>query len=185
MGEEALRDLLARCGEGDGEAVAELVRRYQPWAQRFAFSLLRDEGLAEDAVQEAFVKGWRAMPRFRPDAEFRPWILTIVSNEARNRRRSSRRRDALMLREAAADRGDAAPSPEAAALARDDAEILVRALERLSERDRFVIGYRCLLELSEAETAAALGVRAGTVKSRLSRALARLRAVLAEGEGTP
>ena len=73
---------------------------------------------------------------------------------------------------------DAAPSPEAAVLAAESRRDLLAALERLGEDDRMVIGCRYLLELSEAETAAALGVPAGTVKSRLSRALARLRTTM-------
>lgn len=174
------RELIGRARDGDADAYGVLVARHQQAAFRAAWLVVRDPGEAEDAVQEAFVKAWRAMPTFRPDAEFRPWILRIVSNEARNRLRSTRRRDALVLREAAADPGGAAPSPEAAALARADAEVLIAALDRLPERDRLVIGYRWLLELSEAETASMLGVRPGTVKSRLSRALARLREVLAE-----
>jgi RNA polymerase sigma-70 factor, ECF subfamily len=177
------RELTARARDGDADAYGALVARHQRAAFRAAWLIVRDAGEAEDAVQEAFVKGWRAMPRFRPDAPFRPWILRIASNEARNRIRSTRRRDELAVREAAADRGDAAPSPEAAALARDDAETLTRALERLPEHDRLVIAYRWLLDLSEAETANVLGVRPGTVKSRLSRALDRLRDVLAAEEG--
>jgi RNA polymerase sigma-70 factor (ECF subfamily) len=136
-------------------------------------------------VQEAFVKAWRAMPRFRADAPFRPWILRIVANEAHNRRRSTRRRDALAVREAAASPSGAAPSPEAAVLARDEAEALTRAIERLPDRDRLVIAYRWLLDLSEAETADVLGVRPGTVKSRLSRALGRLRAELGDDREVP
>jgi RNA polymerase sigma-70 factor (ECF subfamily) len=176
------RELVARARDGDPDAYGALVALHQQAAFRVAWLIVRDPGEAEDAVQEAFVKGWRAMPRFRPDAPFRPWILRIAANEARNRGRSGRRRDALALREAAADRVGAAPSPEAAVLARDDAETLVRALDRLPENDRLVIAYRWLLDLSEAETADALGVRPGTVKSRLSRALARLRAELPAGE---
>jgi RNA polymerase sigma-70 factor (ECF subfamily) len=99
-----------------------------------------------------------------------------VSNEAKNRRRSVGRRERLTVR-LAQDRGpgDAAPSPEAAALGREEREALLRAVERLSEPERLVVTYRYLLELSEAETARALSIRPGTVKSRLSRALARLR----------
>jgi RNA polymerase sigma-70 factor (ECF subfamily) len=178
------RELVARARDGDADAYGALVARHQRAAFRAAWLIVRDPGEAEDAVQEAFVKAWRAMPRFRPDAPFRPWILRIASNEARNRIRSTRRRDALALREAAASSGDAAPSPETAALARDDAEALAHALERLPERDRLVIGYRWLLDLSESETAEVLGVRPGTVKSRLSRALVRLRAALAEDART-
>jgi RNA polymerase sigma-70 factor (ECF subfamily) len=175
-------ELVARARDGDADAFGALVAGHQQAAFRVAWLIVRDPGEAEDAVQEAFVKAWRAMPRFRADAPFRPWILRIVSNEARNRARSTRRRDALTLREAAAaGAGDAAPSPEAAALSRDEAEALTRALDRLPERDRMVIAYRWLLDLSEAETAEILGVRLGTVKSRLSRALRRLREELGDG----
>ncbi len=139
---------------------------------------------AEDAVQEAFVKAYYALPRFRGDAPFRPWLLTIVANEARNRRKSAARRARLALR-AGQDRpsGDAAPSPEVAALEEEERAILVEAVNRLREQDRMVIGYRYFLGLSERETASALGVPAGTVKSRLARALRRLRAALETTSG--
>jgi RNA polymerase sigma-70 factor (ECF subfamily) len=119
------------------------------------------------------------MPRFRPGAPFRPWMLRIVANEARNRGRSARRREGLALRVAASEPGPVSRSPEPSVIERTEAEALVLALERLPERDRLVIAYRYLLELSEAETAALLGVRVGTVKSRLSRALVRMRDDLA------
>lgn len=167
--------LVVRARDGDVGAYEELVRRYQDIAFRVAWLVVRNRGDAEDAVQDAFVKAYHALPRFRSGAPFRPWILRIVANEARNRGRSSRRREDLALRAAAADPGDAAPSPEVAALARADAEALVAALGRLPERDRLVVAYRYLFEMSEAETAVALDVRPGTVKSRLSRALVRLR----------
>ena len=77
--------------------------------------------------------------------------------------------------------GDAAPSPEAALLSDEEKEALYGALLRLGERDRLVLGYRFLLGLSERETAAALEIRPGTVKSRTARGLARLRVLLAEG----
>ena len=103
-------------------------------------------------------------------------LLRIVGNEARNRRRSAGRRERLALRAAHETRpGDAVPSPEAALLAREDQERLLAAVERLPDDHRDAIACRFLLELSEEETAAALGIRRGTVKSRLARALARLR----------
>ena len=142
----------------------------------------RGGGRGAGGVREGLAARCPGSGRTRP---FRPWILRIASNEARNRARSTRRRDALALREAAAvGTGDAAPSPEAAALSRDEAETLTRALDRLPERDRLVIAYRWLLDLSEAETAEILGVRLGTVKSRLSRALRRLREELGDGGPT-
>jgi RNA polymerase sigma-70 factor, ECF subfamily len=147
---------------------------HQEIAYRVAYLISGDE--AEDAVQDAALKAWRALVRFVPGRPFRPWLLRIVANEARNRRRSSGRHAALALR-AAGDivSGDAAPSPEAAVLAADEAERLHAALESLPDDARLALACRYLLDLSEAETAAALGVRRGTVKSRVSRALDRLR----------
>ena len=129
----------------------------------------------EDTIQEAFVKAWRALPDFRAGAPFRPWLCRIVANEAKNRVRSARRRDALALRTSVAEARDEPPSPEAIALDRDEAEALVNAMNLLRPDDRLVIAYRWLLELTEAEMAEALGVPIGTVKSRLSRAMAKLR----------
>jgi len=171
-------ELVDLARDGDVHAYEELVSRYQGIAYRVAWLVARQAGEAEDAVQEAFVKAYYALPRFRPGAPFRPWLLRIVANEARNRIRSTRRQERLVLRAAAVEPGGAAPSSETAALDREDAQALVRALEKLREPDRLVVAYRYLFELSEAEMADALGVRPGTVKSRLSRALGRLRAEL-------
>jgi RNA polymerase sigma factor (sigma-70 family) len=146
-------------------------------------SLIAGPAEAADAVQDAFLKAYVALDRFRADAPFRPWVLRIVANESKNRRRSSRRREQLTLR-LAEDRpsGDAAPSPEAVVLERVATERLLAALSRLPERDRLVVAYRYLVELTEEETATVLGIRRGTVKSRLSRALARLRVSVEEEE---
>jgi RNA polymerase sigma factor (sigma-70 family) len=96
--------------------------------------------------------------------------------------RSAARRDALTLRALhEAPLGDAAPSPEGTLLAGEERARLLAALEGLGEDDRIVLSCRYLLELSEAETAEVLSVRRGTVKSRTSRALARLRERLGEG----
>jgi RNA polymerase sigma factor (sigma-70 family) len=170
-------ELVGLARRGDVGAYQALIERYRDVAFRTAYLITRSAADADDATQEAFVKAYYALSRFRLDAEFRPWILRIVGNEARNRRRSARRRDALVLR-LADDRlsGASAQAPEAAVLSAEAARALVEALAGLPERDRLVVSYRYLLELSESETAAALGVRPGTVKSRLSRALARLRA---------
>ena len=173
-------ELTARARDGDVGAYEELVTRYQGIAFRVAWLVVHNRGDAEDAVQDAFVKAYYALPRFRPGAPFRPWILRIVANEARNRGRSGRRHDALALRAVAIGTRDTVRSPEAEAMAREEAEALTAALERLPERDRLVVAYRYLFEMSEAETAEALDVRPGTVKSRLSRALVRLRTELSD-----
>ena len=116
--------------------------------------------------------------RFRDGAPFRPWLLTIVTNEARNRRRGETRRASLALRAGEDQRELAARSAEDEALERAGRDDLLRAIERLRPADREVVSYRYLLGLDEAETAQALGCARGTVKSRLSRALERLRAEL-------
>jgi RNA polymerase sigma-70 factor, ECF subfamily len=167
---------------GDVRAYGELVDRYREISFRTAYLISRNSADAEDATQDAFVKAYYALDRFRSAEPFRPWILRIVSNEARNRRRSAGRRERLALR--VVERrgpGDAAPSPDAAAIAQETRRTLLAALETLPERDREVIACRYLLELSEAETAQTLGIRPGTVKSRLSRGLGRLRRQLPEG----
>jgi RNA polymerase sigma factor (sigma-70 family) len=170
--------------DGDVHAYGELVERYREVAFRTAWLITRSSAEAEDAAQEAFVKAFYALGRFRAGEAFRPWILRIVSNEAKNRRRSVGRRERLTVR-LAQDRGsgDAAPSPEAALLSAERREGLLEAVNRLQEKDRLAIACRYFLDLSEAETAAALGWRRGTVKSRLSRALERLRAELGEHDG--
>ena len=168
---------MRRAQRGDADAYEQMVQAHQGIAFRMAYLVTGSAAEAEDAAQDAFVKAYRALARFRPDAPFRPWLLRIVANEARNRRRSEGRRASLALRAAAAEpSGDAAPSPEASFLQAEQRAALLAAVNRLREEDRLVIALRYFLELSEAETAAALGVRAGTVKSRLSRALERLRA---------
>ncbi len=169
-------ELVERARRGDKDAYEELVRAHQGIAFRTAYLFAGSAADAEDAAQEGFVKAYRALGRFRRGSPFRPWLLQIVANEARNRRRSAGRRAALALR--AADEGSsggAAPSPEGALLAGEDRERLLAAVNALREEERLVIACRYFLELSEEETAAALDVRIGTVKSRTSRALEHLR----------
>jgi RNA polymerase sigma-70 factor (ECF subfamily) len=182
--DEEETQLVERARGGDVRAYESLVRRYQDIAYRTACLITGSAADAEDATQEGLVKAWYALDRFRSDAAFRPWLLTIVANEARNRRRSGRRQDDLAMRVAEArPSGDAAPSPEAAALADERRRALLRAIAGMPERDRRVIAARFLLELSERETAEVLGCRPGTVKSRVSRALTRLRLTLDDRNG--
>jgi RNA polymerase sigma factor (sigma-70 family) len=170
------RGLALRARGGDARAFEELARTHQEIAFRVAYLITRNASDAEDAVQDGLLKAWRAIGRFRPDAPFRPWLLQIVANEARNRRRSAGRRTALALRvEREEASGDAAPSPEADVVAHDERRRLLEALDALPDAGRLVVACRYVLDLSEEETAAALGVRRGTVKSRTARALDRLR----------
>jgi RNA polymerase sigma-70 factor, ECF subfamily len=174
--------LVERASRGDAAAYEAIVQAYQGIAFRTAYVITGSAADAEEATQDGFVKAFRALGRFRRGAPLRPWLLEIVANEARNRRRSAGRRAALALRAAAeqASSGDAAPSPEASLLTGERRGRLLAAVNGLREEERLVVACRYFLELSEDETAAALGVPRGTVKSRLSRALAHLRARLEE-----
>jgi RNA polymerase sigma factor (sigma-70 family) len=136
---------------------------------------------AEEVAQEAFVKAYYALCRFRPGAPFRPWLLRIVANEARNRRKASRRREGVALRlQATISRDQTAPSPEEEVMASESRAALLHAVNSLREQDRLTVAYRYFLGLSEEEMATALGCARGTVKSRLSRSLGRLRQLLAK-----
>jgi RNA polymerase sigma-70 factor (ECF subfamily) len=155
------------------------VARHQGAATRLA-AVIGGSADADDIAQEAFVKAYRALDRFRPGAPFSPWLMRIVANEARNHRRASGRRARLALRVVPAD--DGGPTPEDQFVVSHRRAALLDALDVLPERDRLVLSCRFLLGLSEAETAAVLDCAPGTVKSRTSRALERLRARLAPME---
>jgi len=174
--------LVARAKRGEPAAYEELVRMHQDIAFRTACVITRDASDAEEAAQDGFVKAYRALGRFREGAPFRPWLLRIVANEARNRRRAAGRRGRLWARAVEEEiSGDAAPSPEAVVVSAERRVALLTALATLREDDRAVLGCRFLVGLSEQETASALGLRRGTVKSRTARALARLRDAGGEG----
>ena len=168
------RELVLQAQRGDPRAYEELVRPHEEIAFRVAYVITRNAADAEDAVQDALVKAWRALGRFRAGEPLRPWLLQIAANEARNRRRSAGRRERLALA-AASLSGEAAPSPEDAALDAAQRTELLAALEELPADSRDVLACRFLLDLSEEETAAALDLAHGTVKSRTSRALDRLK----------
>jgi RNA polymerase sigma factor (sigma-70 family) len=177
------QDLIDRARGGDTAAYGQLVRRHQQIAFRTALVFSGSAADAEEAAQDGFVKAWRALARFRDGEPFRPWLLAIVVNEARTRRRAAGRRTASTRRVAAAEGATAgagaAADPLALAIAGERRAELLAALAALGQRDREVLALRYLLDMSEAEIALALGCRRGTVKSRVSRALGRLREELA------
>ena len=175
-------ELVARAQRGDLVAFGDLVRRYEATAVRVA-SVVCGSAAAEDAAQEGFIRAFRSLRRFEPGRPFRPWLLRIVVNTAKNRVRSEQRHLLLSLRAPRADVAEDAGFEGVLAESRRAA--LAEALIRLPERDRLVLAYRWFEEMSEREIADALGVRPGTVKSRLSRAMARLRDELAAVEVAP
>ena len=173
-------ELVRRARAGEQAAFGELVRRHQDAALRLAAGVCGSPEEARDIVQDAFVKGYRSLGRFRGDAPVRSWLLRIVANEAKNEIRGrSRRRD----REHRHERlhvvaADADPVGERVAAAAEASELL-DLLAQLDERDREVLACRFVAGLGEAETAATLDVPLGTVKSRTARALERARALTA------
>jgi RNA polymerase sigma factor (sigma-70 family) len=170
-------DLVARARAGDNASFGALVGRYQQTALRLAAAISGSVDDANDIAQEAFVKAHRSLPKLTDPATVRSWVLRIVANEAKNYLRSRdrrRRRDDQYGAWVVA----AMPDPEASALSSDDARTLTQALGKIAARDRQVLAYRYFAGLSEVETAVAVGVPVGTVKSRTARALTRLRTEL-------
>jgi len=175
-------EAVARSRGGDLDAYAVLVARYTLRAHRAAFLLGAGEE-ADDVVQEAFVKAFRHLSRFRAGEPFGPWLLRIVANETKNLARSRRRRAALALRLSASEPAGTAPGgPVDEVLAAERRAGLVAAVSELPQTERQALVCRYFLDLSEAETAQVLGWPLGSVKSRTSRALNRLRGVLVPGE---
>jgi RNA polymerase sigma factor (sigma-70 family) len=174
-------ELLELARDGDGDAYVELVRMHQDVAFRTAYLIVGSAAEAEDATQEAFVKAFRALGRFQAGRPFRPWLLRIVANEARNHRRSAGRRGALAARaEHELSRRETGVSPEESLLAAEGRAELLSAVARLSPADRLAIVGRFVLGLSDEEAAAALGVQPVVVRVRVWRALGRLRRELGE-----
>lgn len=166
--------LWARVRLGDELALAGLFDRYEGRLFRHASRLLTHREDAKDAVTVAFFELWRKRASVRlVDGSPLPWLLNTVAHCARNLERSGRRYRALL---------DRAPAAEPVSHDRDDSGVLA-ALKRLPEREQAVVVLSVLEGFSEREVAQALGIPAGTVKSRLARAKARLREDLSSLEG--
>jgi RNA polymerase sigma-70 factor (ECF subfamily) len=168
---------IADAAAGDAASFGTLVERYQQVAFRTAWLVVRDAAAAEDVAQEAFIRAFRSIGSFRAGEAFRPWLLRIVTNQALNHVRGRSRRHGVLGRFAAlAPRS--APSPHEAVAASGESAAVLRALDELPPGDRVVLYLRHFVELPEREIAAAIGRPAGTVKSRLHRASARLRRII-------
>lgn len=133
---------------------------------------------ADDVVQQAWLRAWRGIGSFRTDRAFRPWLLHVVANTARNDRRSRGRRAHLVVRAGQVAGREVGASAEDLVVTDLDRERVVTGLNRLRAADRLVIALRYFEQLSEREMAEVLTCPAGTVKSRLARALGRLRTEL-------
>ena len=170
-------DLILRARQGDGVAWEVLVQQYQQPVFRLAYLFLEDSDEAEDIAQETFLRAFQALDRFDQSRPMLPWILSIAANLARNRRRSIWRffgaiqrlvRDEPRLVSGEVDGHEQ----------RWQTQALWGAVQRLRHNDQEVIYLRFFLDMSVEETAQTMDVAPGTVKSRLNRALKRLREVI-------
>lgn len=171
--------LVRRATDGEAAAWEPLVLAHQEAVFRLCYLLLGDPDEAEDAAQETFLRAWNYLKRFDPARPLRPWLLSIASNLASNRRRSAGRYVAALMR---AFRDEPSASTRSGIEERSaqkmEASELWKAVQSLSLPDQQIVYLRYFLELSVAETAQALDVPEGTVKSRLSRALEKLRGII-------
>ena len=180
------RALMARLAAGEREALTPLMERHYRRLYRIALAYLRRPEDALDVVQEAFVKTFLAAPRWDQGLEAGPWLSRVTVNLAIDRWRRNRRRAETFTPLAESDRAlwlaDPSSPPESRLQARETSERLRAALGVLPERQRAIVVLRHYQDLSLEEIAQTLGIRVGTVKSSLHRALRRLRAGLAGGQ---
>jgi RNA polymerase sigma-70 factor, ECF subfamily len=168
-GVTALESLAAADKEGP---FVDLVAPLIPAAQRLAYGMLQNPQDCEDAVQEATFKAWRAFPRLRENSELRPWFLTIVANECRQRRRS---RWWSILKMAAPAEDAAVPSG-----INEGSMDLRKTVSELPHDMKLAIVLRFYLDLSFDEVARVLGVSNVAARARVYRALQRLRVEIPE-----
>lgn len=175
-------ELLAQASGGDRAALDELFRRYRTVAFRVAYRLLGREVDALDAVQEAFIKAFTHLDRFRGQSSFKTWLLRIVSNAALDMGRSRRRSgwNELPAKPLAGQEFDDGPTPESGIHRADLRKAIDGALERLPATQRQTFVLHVDGELTYREVADVLGISIGTVMSRLFYARQKLKTLLAD-----
>jgi RNA polymerase sigma-70 factor (ECF subfamily) len=168
--------LIRHAMDGDAAAWEALMRAHQEAVFRLAYLIVGDPDDAEDVAQETFLRAWKYLKGFDPTRPLRPWLLSIASNLSSNRRRSVGRYFAALTR---AFRDEPAPATvEEKSSEKSEANELWRAVQKLNMQEQQIVYLRYFLDLPINETAEVLQVAEGTVKSRLSRALDKLRAVI-------
>lgn len=170
-------ELVERCRRQDADAFGTLVTRHQQLVFGVALARCQDPALAEDVAQEAFVAAWRDLDRLRDGNRVGPWVAGIARNLAANAVRTRVRRERAIAEPSA---GVCVPTPEDAALEREDRELLHRALTEIPETHRESLVLFYLQGQSIAEIASALDITEDLVKQRLSRARRALRESVAE-----
>lgn len=186
------RELVERARAGDSSAFEVLVTKYQQRVYNLALRMTGNEEDAFDLSQEAFIKAWRGLETFQFDAQFSTWLYRLTSNACLDFLRAQKRRKTVSLtyeddegEETQIDVVDPAPDPEQAALASEDRELLRCALDALDDESREIITLRVIDDLRYDQIAEVLGVKEGTVKSRLSRAREKLKKKLLQIGNNP
>jgi RNA polymerase sigma-70 factor (ECF subfamily) len=182
-------ELAARAGKGDTAAFEALMRRHNRTLFRTARAILRDDAEAEDALQEAYLQAYHALPRFRAEARFTTWMVRIVANEALMRLRKETRRaqivpmqsaDATPGLEELADTAMQNHRPEPSAERAEMRRLLERQIDALPDAYRTVFMLRAVEELPVEEIAGVLQIAEATVRTRFFRARSLLREALAQ-----
>ena len=183
-------ELIQRVCQGDKEAFYSLVQPCERGVFNAAMSILNNPADAEEVAQEAVLKAFSALPRFRGEAKFSTWLIQITINEARLKVRKDRKHLYESVDEQKTDeQGDYFPKdyadwreiPSEALEQKELRVALTKALKSLPEKYRSVLVLRDVQQLSIAETSQALGISAANVKTRLSRARLQMRDALAPG----
>lgn len=177
------RDLIARTLDGDGNAFGILVERFQRKVFRIAFSIVRDDSEADTITQDTFVQAYTNLAKFQGRAEFETWLIRIAINRSRDTLRR-RRFVSLFSRnddnEVVFEPVDERPGPEREIMSRQLRVAIDRAQQGLSAQQKIIFRLRHYEEYSLEEIARMLGLRSGTVRAHLFRAVHKIREELAE-----
>ena len=167
---------------GDTNAFGLLVEAYQTRVYNLALRMCGNQDDAFDLAQEAFFRAWRSLPGFQGEAAFSTWLFRLTANVCLDWLRARKRRPTVSLttvddegEEVQLDVADPGKSPEELLLAAEDRAALARAMNELPVEYREILTMRAINDMSYTEIAQVLGIREGTVKSRLSRARLALR----------
>jgi RNA polymerase sigma-70 factor (ECF subfamily) len=173
------RGLVERARRGDHDAFTELVRGAVTRLDQAARLVLRDPEQARDAVQEALIRAWRDLPGLRDPDRFDAWLYRLTVNSCLDQTRRRRRRP-IEVELSPID------SPATTDMAGDvaDRDLVDQAMRRLDQDERAVVVLHYFLGMPLTDVAASLGIPAGTVKSRLHRALGEMRATVEGGPVT-
>lgn len=175
------KQCIEKAARGDADAFEALLTQYQGQVFRLCFRMTGNSEDAADLTQEAFVKVWRALGSFQFDSAFSTWLYRLATNCCLDFLRSQKRRPTQPLtvetdgEEGTIEVPDDSPTPEEAAISKEEHEALERAMQSLEPEQRQILTLRIVNDLSYEEIARVVGIREGTVKSRLSRARENLR----------